>query len=130
MPPSSPLGRREILHFFKSNIGQLLDNIQAATAGEEAPPEEEEEAAEPIKFAVEKLVLEGGQIQVGFGEKGIVLPLPRIELNELGTDEGGITANQLALEVMSVVLSQVTETALTAGSAGVEKLKGIFGGDG
>jgi hypothetical protein len=69
--------------------------------------------------------------------------MPPVELNDLGTKEGGLTPNQLAVAVMKNVTSNIIGAATTAaldlsktGGAGTaegvrkigESIKGIFGG--
>ncbi|MCX6952490.1 MAG: hypothetical protein NTV51_10035, partial [Verrucomicrobia bacterium] len=84
-----------------------------------------------------------GKVRLGVGVAAMTLPMPPIELNDLGTKEGGITPDQLVFAVMkSVTSSVVSATAQAAGQIGkttgaatvegakkaVEGIKGIFGG--
>lgn len=128
-----------------SNVGDLLKNIEAATGGGKKPaaagPTTQE--GKPIKFEVKRFTLTSGKVRLGLGGAGAALPMPAISLTDLGTKEGGITPDQLALAVMrSVTGSIVSATASAAGdigktggaaaAEGVKKagdaLKGLFGG--
>jgi uncharacterized protein involved in outer membrane biogenesis len=129
-----------------SNIGDLMKNIEAATgssasgAGKTAEPAKN---GKPIKFEVKHFRLQNGKVTIGLGAAAIPLPMPPIELNDLGTKEGGITANQLAFAIMrSVTTGVVTATVQSAGQLGGtmgaaagdavkktgETIKGFFGG--
>ncbi|MBI5691531.1 MAG: hypothetical protein HZC55_15720 [Verrucomicrobia bacterium] len=129
-----------------SNVGDLLKNIEAATGGKgpsgAAAPQTKE--GKPIKFEVKKFTLTNGKVRLGVGGAGATLPMPGIELTDLGTKEGGITPDQLAFAVMkSVTGSIVSATAKAMGDIGktggatavegVKKagdaIKGLFGGD-
>lgn len=127
-----------------SNVGDLLKNIEAAMGGgKNAAPAATTTGGKPIKIAVKKFRLEGGKVRLGAAGTGITLPMPPIELNDLGTQEGGITPDQLAFAVMkSVTSSIVSATVKAAGQIGttggaatvegakkaVEGIKGLFGG--
>ena len=124
-----------------SNIGDLLKNIEAATGGGKDRPTAEN--GKPVKFEVKHFRMQNGTVTVGFGPTALKLPMPPIELNDLGTKEGGITPDQLTFAVMrSVTPSIIAATAQAAGQIGTtggaaalegvkktgEAIKGIFGG--
>ena len=127
-----------------SNVGDLLKNIEASIGGGKAPPGDGKSASgTPKKFVVKKFKLQDGRVRLGLAGTGATLPMPPIELTDLGVKEGGITANQLAFAVMkSVTASVVSATAKAAtdigktGGAGAaesvkqvgEAIKGLFGG--
>ena len=128
-----------------SNVADLLKNIEATMGGgKDAAPQATTKSGKPIKFAVKKFRLTNGKVRLGLAGTGMTLPMPDIELTDLGTKEGGITPDQLVLAVMkSVTSSIVSATAKAAGDIGktggaaaaegakkaVEGLKGLFGGD-
>jgi hypothetical protein len=127
-----------------SNIGDLLKNIEgssqsegAATAGPVA------KNGKPLKFEIKHFEMRQGRIRVGEGVAAIVLPLPPIVLNDLGTAEGGITPDQLALAVMRSVTTDVVgataQAAVKIGSTmgaaagdaahkATDSIKSLFGG--
>ena len=127
-----------------SNVADLLKNIEATMGGgKNAAPAATTKSGQPIKFAVKKFRLTNGKVRLGLAGTGMTLPMPDIELNDLGTKEGGITPDQLVLSVMkSVTSSVVSATTKAAGQIGstsgaaaaegakqaVEGLKGLFGG--
>ncbi|MBC7369221.1 MAG: hypothetical protein H7343_20835 [Undibacterium sp.] len=126
-----------------SNIGDLLKNIEAATGGAAKDGQPTAKNGKPIKFEVKHFRMQNGTVIVGFGPTALKLPMPAIELNDLGTKEGGITPDQLAFAVMrSVTPSIIAATAQAAGQIGttsgaaalegVKKtgaaIKGLFGG--
>jgi len=124
-----------------SNVGDLLKNIEKALGGPGAPTAASER---PIKFEVKRFSLRDGKVRLGVGGTAMTLPMPPIELNDLGTKEGGITPNQLVFAVMkSVTSSIVSATTQAAGQIGAtggaataegvkqigNAIKGLFGGD-
>jgi hypothetical protein len=114
------------------------------SGGRDAVPAATTKSGQPIKFEVKKFRLTNGKVRLGLAGTGLTLPMPDIELNDLGTKEGGITPDQLVLAVMkSVTSSVVSATAKAAGDIGktggaaaaegakkaVEGLQGLFGGE-
>lgn len=126
-----------------SNVNDLLKNIEESTGGGKAQTKPQKDG-KPIKFEVKKFRLTNGKVRVGVGAAAVTLPMPPVELTDLGTKEGGITPDQLAFAVMrSVTASVVTASTQalqqiggTSGAAAAEgakqigsAIKGLFGGD-
>lgn len=125
-----------------SNIADLLKNIEASL-GPSASKAEDPNAV-PKKFIVKHFRLTDGKVTIGVGAAALPVPLPSLELNDLGVKEGGLTAGQLSVAVLRQVLGNVvtatTGAALKSGStlgAGAteqlkktgEGLKKLFGGE-
>jgi len=125
-----------------SNIGDLLKNLGQIT-GSSGGPEATAKNGKPIRFEVRKFVLQGGKVTLGAGPAALILPMPPVTLDNLGTSEGGITPAQLAFAVMrSVTTSIVGATAQAAGKIGAtsgaaaldsvkkagDSIKNLFGG--
>ena len=125
-----------------SNVGDLLANIEKAGGGS-AAPQAETKSGKPIKIEVKHFRVTGGMVRLGAGAAAIKIPLPPIELTDIGARENGVTPDQLATVIMRSVTSNIlhatTQAALkvggTAGAAaagGVKKasdaVKGLFGG--
>lgn len=117
-----------------SNVGDLLKNIQGSSDNKTA--DATTKSGKPLKFEVKHFHLEGGKVTVGVGAAAVPVPMPPIDLTDLGTAEGGITSSQLAVAVMrSVTGSVVSATTQAAkklggamGGAATDALKGLFGG--
>jgi len=120
-----------------SNIGDLLNHLAGNSTGAGAVTS----SGQPIRFEVKRLRLSGGKVRLGVGPEAVVLPMPPLEIDDLGTSEGGITANQLAFAVMRRMTASVVTTTTAAmghvgatmGSAAAEnakkaldRLKGLF----
>lgn len=125
-----------------SNIGDLLKNIEASVGGGKDQPEQKD--AKPRKFVVKHFKLADGKVTLGVGPTALPLPLPSLELTDLGVKEGGLTAGQLSIAVMRQVLANVvsatTQAAMkTGGTMGAaagdaakkagQGLKKLFGGE-
>lgn len=124
-----------------SNIGDLLKNIEAATGSKDSQATTKE--GKPMKFEVKHFRLQNGKVTVGVGAAALPLPMPPIDLENLGTKEGGVTSGQLAFAIMrsmtTSVIQATTQAATkiggTMGSAAGdsvkkagEGLKKLFGG--
>ena len=113
-----------------SNIKEILKNVQAASGrpveGAEAPVEEAPPTS--IRIEIKELIIEEGQVSMTMAGATVPVPLPRIVLRDIGTDEGGIAPDEMVFEVMSVVLNQVIASVAKAPGSAVEGIKGLFGG--
>lgn len=100
-----------------SNVAALLKNIEQFTGTKD--PSKPDAGGKPVKFAVKKFRLQNGWVRLGVGPAALKLPMPPIELTNLGTAEGGITPDQLVVAVMrSVTSSVVSATTKAAGQIG------------
>jgi uncharacterized protein involved in outer membrane biogenesis len=98
-----------------NNLSKILENVQAAT-GASRPDQKDEGASR--KMQVDELVIQGGSIQVSatvLGGKVLPLPLPDIELKDLGQGPEGITAAELTQRI----LNEVTANTLKAVQKGL-----------
>jgi hypothetical protein len=124
-----------------SNIGDLLKNIEQVTGSGNSDPKTK--SGKPIKMVIKKLVLRDGQVTLGIGGAAMTLPMPPINMTDIGTAENGITPAQVSFAVMRNVTSSVvaastaamTKINSTGGAAAVEAakgavdaVKGLFGG--
>lgn len=125
-----------------SNISDLLKNIEASMGGQKGK-EPAAKNGKPLKLAVKHLVLRNGKVRVGVGGAAVTMPMPPIELNNVGTAEGGVTPAGLAFAVMRSVTASVVAASTdalknvggTSGAAAAEAakqageaIKGLFGG--
>ena len=100
-----------------SNIQDLLKNIQKFTGQGKKAPETQE--GKSVRFVVKKFRLTNAKATVGVGPTALTVPLPPASLDNLGVAQGGITADQLAGQVMASVLgSIVSGTANALGQVG------------
>jgi len=124
-----------------SNVKDLLKHIEevvGASSGTETASD-----APGKKIAVKRFILRGGKVTIGTGTAAITVPLPDLELNDLGTPENGLTPVQLVAavsqEIVGDILSAATRALTTAGgtsgAAALEgakniggAIKGLFGG--
>ena len=107
------------------------------------PTDAKSPAGPQKKFSVKKFRLVDGKVHVGLIGTATTVSLPVIEIDELGTKEGGVTAAEAASIVMKQVVGKIvgatagaaTDLLKTGGAAsaeGVKKageaIKGLFGG--
>jgi hypothetical protein len=124
-----------------SNIGDILKNVEAAMGGNKAA--EPQKDGKPIKMVIKKFTLRNGKVTLGMGTTAVPLPMPPVEITDIGTKEGGVSPAGVVFAVLRSVTTSVvaaTTQALTAlgGTSGVsaaegarqvgEAILGIFGG--
>lgn len=104
-----------------SNIGDLLKNIEAAVGQRSDKPDDPN--AKPRKFIVKHFRMDNAKVSIGVGPAALPLPVPAMELTDLGVKEGGLTSGQLAVAVFREILPQII--AATTNAAG--KIGGTMG---
>lgn len=114
-----------------SNIKEILNNVKAASGrpveDAEDPPEKVEDSG--LRIEIKELIIDEAQVSLSLAGATVPVPVPKIVLRDLGTDEGGIPPDEMAFEVMSVVLQQVIQAAATSPGSAVDGIKKLFGGD-
>lgn len=107
-----------------SNIGTILDRVRSDTKpGDEAPatPTPAAEDAGPAKrVIIEKFVFEEGTIEIAaaiLGGQGASIPLPRLELKDVGARSGGATVVDVTTDVVSSVMMGVVKAVMQSGGA-------------
>jgi uncharacterized protein involved in outer membrane biogenesis len=116
--------------FGENNLSRLMNNANGAapSAGTSAP------AASPVgqkagkKLEVDHLLISGAKVHAhlsGFINQDITVPLPPMELNDLGTGANGITPAELTQKVLSQI---TTQTVKTLASTATDLAKGVANG--
>lgn len=126
-----------------SNIGDILKNIEKAMGGESAGNAPKAKNGQPLKIEVKHFALRGGRVTLGVGVAAVTMPMPPVELTNVGTAEGGVTPAGFAAAVMRSVTTSVvaastqalTKVGGTSGAAAADAakqaanaIKGLFGG--
>lgn len=104
-----------------SNINDLLANIEKYLGGTTETPKD---SGPGKKFIVKKLRLTNGKATVGLGVAALPVPLPEIQLDNIGMAEGGVTGARLAAIILGDVLRTVVQAATEArGLTGADSLE-------
>jgi hypothetical protein len=121
-----------------SNLQDLLKNIQQSTGGTNQPaqPETKTEAkpAKETKIEIKSFRMANVTVKVAGAGNVYSLTLPELVMENLGTQEGGLTPNQLAAAIVKEISIQVGKAALnSAAKKGLldkagEGLRGLLGG--
>src|ERR1051325_2059075 len=84
---------------FDNNLRKILDNVKAATGGNEKKDPKSPPAASGKKFRVQDVVMKGGKVHVnvsGLGaSQSFDLPLGDIHLSNIGSDGSGVNTAEL-----------------------------------
>jgi hypothetical protein len=137
--------------FGGNNLSTILNNVKGSGTdnGEASASGTKPTAANGgKKFIVKDIVIEGAELHAsltGLGGKELTLPLPTLHLQNIGSQGNGVTASQLVDQILTPLLSSVTDavkngvTGLAGGAEGLGKnagsavqgvtkgLKGLFG---
>jgi hypothetical protein len=106
--------------FGGSNIGKILENIQAVASGGQTDPNQ---PGAQKALQVDEFVISGAKLNVTasvLGGSAMTLPLPEIRLTDLGQGEKGITAAELSAKAFG----EVVEAAAKAVAANAMKIGG------
>lgn len=104
-----------------SNLKKLLENIEQFTSPSsepEAETAEEEKAGTKKQVIIKKLLIEDGTIYVGALGIGQTVPLPRIEMENIGEDGNEMTMPEVIDLVLSKVLQSIGPAIASAGELG------------
>jgi uncharacterized protein involved in outer membrane biogenesis len=102
-----------------SNVGDLLANIEQNSGSSAATAKSKSGA--PLKFEVRHFRVRNGQVRLGAGAAAVSVPLPPLELSNVGTAEGGITSAQLATTVMRALSRNILSAGAKAAQQAAEK---------
>jgi hypothetical protein len=106
---SAPRVVYEINKAGASNIKVLEQNI-AASSGAGKSGSEASGSSEGPRLVINKLVIEGGEIDANvaaLGDKQMSADLPRIQLNDIGKKSGGATGAEVATQVTQAIIAKV-----------------------
>ncbi len=112
-----------------NNLSKILDNVSGADEKQKAAPAATG-AKKEKKFCVKELVIDGGKINLSLdmsilGGKPATIPLPSIHLQNIGTEDNGVTAAELVKDIMKPLLDGVLDAAkkeIASGGKGLENL--------
>jgi hypothetical protein len=118
-----------------NNISKILDNVKAATGGEQPAVKSGETApaakAGGKKFIVKDVVIEGAKLHAsltGLGGKEVTLPLPPLHLQNIGSTGNGVAAGELVKQILEPLLAS-SITAVQNNLADIGKNVGSLGKD-
>jgi hypothetical protein len=100
-----------------NNLSKLMENIGSSSGA----------SSSKRRYQVDELMIRGGKINIFTGamsERGVSIPLPDIELKDLGKDGSGLSADELAQKLMAAVLEKaIPAIAENAVKIGADTLK-------
>lgn len=103
-----------------NNLSKLLENVQAATGGGQADKSKPGSGASR-KLQVDEITITGAKVNASLpllGGKVLTLPLPEIQIRDLGQGPDGITTAELTRRI----LGEVTAATLKAVDKGAADL--------
>ncbi len=112
----------------KSNVGTILANIEKFT-GESEAVEEEETASKSVQ--IDLLRITGGKVKVSnklLGGQALMVPLPDIELTDIGAADDGISFGESMKLVFQAINQGIVSSVGQSGKVVGEQLKNIGSG--
>lgn len=118
----------------RDNLHKLLANLGADDDGEEKPEEKKEVEKKEggRKVVIEHFLFKDAKVRVAVaGGKGAVVPLPDIELKDIGRSSGGATAldatGQILRQITVGTVIAVKDVLVDLGGAAVDAAAGAAG---
>ena len=115
------------------NIGSILKKLEGAGEKEEQTEERTGDKAGK-KVVIEHFVFRGARVRIAstaLGGRGIFIPMPSIELRDIGRKSGGATSLEVLTEVLGSiakgVLGAVKDGAFAVGGAAVDAVGAVGG---
>ena len=110
-----------------NNLQKLLQNIQSS--GSASKKEEKSSGAASKKFVVREVIISGGQLQIAASalnqKVSQTLPLPEIRLRNIGTGGNGVSAREIATQIITPLLISAAKEGISAlGKEGIKQLQG------
>ena len=106
-----------------SNVKELQKNIEEFTGPKADAPEDPEAAGK--KLVVKELIIEDGTIFVGGLGVGQTVPLPRIEMKNLGEDGTSANVGEVLNEVLGKVLASIGPAIANAGELSKQAVEAL-----
>lgn len=108
-----------------NNFSQLIKNINESIATEEESaseqPSKEDETEEqpkteskPLKIEITEFTIEESSINVILAGKKFTVSLPKIQIEDIGKEKGGITPEQAVQEILAALAHQAKESVKNA----------------
>jgi len=117
----------------KSNIGALLAGLESGEKVEK-PDEKEPDKEGGKKVIIEHFLFADGKVRLATtltGGKGVVLPLPKVEMHDIGRKKEGVTTlsaiRQTTAAVSVAILTTVADGVVGIADLGVDATKLIVG---
>ncbi len=123
-----------------SNVGDLLSTLDRAKGSSSAAAKARN--GKPLRIEVRRFRMRDGVVRLGAGKAAVRIPLPAIELKDIGTKTGGVTAPELAADLMRSLADDIVRAATAAARKGEvvpkaannalqnakKEMKGLLGG--
>jgi uncharacterized protein involved in outer membrane biogenesis len=117
----------------KTNFGEIMKHIESATASD-APETEQAEAPEekPAKMVIiQHVLVSGGKVGLSspvLQGKAISLPLPTLELHDIGKEKDGATLASAVEDILSAIYKSAFQVIASSGKLTGEMLANFGGG--
>lgn len=110
---------------FGNNLGKLLNNIQSGSSSKSKEPTK---SGSSKKFIVKEVVISGAKVDVvasALDQKvQQTLPIPDITLRNIGSDGRGVSASDLARQILTPLINgAVKEGVNTLAKQGIQQLQ-------
>ena len=114
----------------KSNIAQILENVETA-AGRGAQGTEREESAEESegkKVVIDHVLIKNAKIRLSTAlliGKTVSIPLPSIEINDIGKETDGTSFPEAISYILTALMQDITKAISAVGELAVGGVKAV-----
>lgn len=109
-----------------NNLSQILKNLDGAP--DDVQAKDQSSGEEGRKYFIKEVFINGGKIHAritGLGANSLTVPLPPIHLQNIGSENKGVTAAQLAKEILKPLIVSATKAGLEAVAGGTTNLRDL-----
>lgn len=109
-----------------NNLSQILKNLEGAPDDVKSTDKAGSDGGR--KYFIKEVVINGGKIHAritGLSEKSLTVPLPPIHLQNIGSENKGVTAAQLCKEILKPLIVSATKAGLEAVAGGATNLRDL-----
>lgn len=109
----------------KSNIGVILENIQAFVGTSE---EEAGESSSSKSVQIDLLRITGGKVKLSnklLGGQSLMIPLPNIELTDIGSEDDGVSFGESIKIVFQAINQGIVSSVGQSGKVVGDQLKNV-----
>jgi hypothetical protein len=114
-----------------NNFGKIMENLKNTQTEKPAQDASRSGQKEETKVEIDKILISAGKIHVsmpGMGSAAAPIPLPTIQLADIGKDQRGASAEEVINQVFTAIFDGITRAVLSSGDIIGKGIEGI--GDG
>jgi len=111
-----------------NNFGKIGENLKGAQSNKQAKETAKSGQTLETKIEIDKILINTGMIHVtmpGMASSAVPIPLPPVQLTDIGKDQGGASVEDVINQVFSAIFDVITKAVLASGDVIGKGVEGI-----